>query len=83
MVYRTLLDQALKIYGDHPHFISERARTYYKRGALLQCLQRAEDAEADLQMAINLYRQMCPDDSRPLSELKDEDFDINIMFWSR
>ncbi|KAL1304233.1 hypothetical protein AAFC00_000652 [Neodothiora populina] len=77
------LDQSAKIYGDHHHFISERACTHRKRGLLER--RRGNDVRAreNFDAAMKLYKQLCPDDPRTIDDLSDDDFDKKIMFWSR
>jgi hypothetical protein len=43
----------------------------------------AEDAKAEYEIALKLYREANPTDSRPLGELKEQDFDELVTFWSR
>jgi hypothetical protein len=78
-----LLDQALKIYSGLPHFAPERARANYKRGKLLKIIGRNGEGEANLHKAVELYRGICPGDQRPVDQLRGEDFDRRIHFWSR
>jgi hypothetical protein len=82
-VCSVLLDQALKIYRDLPHFVHERARVNYKRGKVLELLLRPAEAQANLKKSETLYREICPADRRTITQLQDEDFDRMITFWSR
>ncbi|KAH8821382.1 NB-ARC and TPR domain protein [Xylogone sp. PMI_703] len=80
-----LLDQAIKIYTaeGHTYFISEHTRARRNRGLLFQKLGKLDEAKADLDIARELWRTMCPNDPRKFEDLADEDFDNRIMFWSR
>lgn len=85
---RSFLDQALKIYGDHEHFINEKARAKFRRAKLLGLMQRMEDSNLDMQYAIRLYRQIRPFSSKgrgvgAADQFTDADFDAVVMFWSR
>lgn len=44
---------------------------------------KEHDAYCDANESLRLYRSRKTDDKRPLEELKDEDFDRIIVFWSR
>lgn len=81
---RSLLDQALKIYGDREYFGPEKARALYKKGKLLGDI--GNDGEAYLKRAMNLYQDLkkgCSDPRRGIDELSDADFDQLIVFWSK
>ena len=80
---RSLLDQALKIYGEHKHFIPEKARAQFRRAKLLKLLDRVSDSEKDHRQAFELFRQVRPHNPKPIKELVNSDFDNAIMFWSR
>lgn len=50
---------------------------------LFEHLRKLTEAKADLDVARELWREMCPDDLRRFEDLEDKDFDQRIMFWSR
>jgi hypothetical protein len=50
---------------------------------VLQKLERAEDAAPCSKEALEFHRSIHANDKRPLEELTDDDFDRDIMFWSR
>lgn len=81
---RSLLDQALKIYSDRDYYNPEKARVLYKRGKLSKSKYKSGNSGSkDLAAALLLYRTLKPGDTRPIEELKDEDFDDCIVFWSK
>lgn len=55
---RSLLDQALKIFGDHEHFIPEKARAKIRRAKLFRLMNRTPESEADLRRAFELFRRV-------------------------
>ena len=61
----------------------EKARVLYKRRGLLLIMGKTSLADADGIEALALFRKLRPHDQRSLEQLKDDDFDRNIMFWSR
>ncbi|KAH8704099.1 hypothetical protein BGW36DRAFT_444704 [Talaromyces proteolyticus] len=80
-----LLKQAIKIYtaGGHLYFIAEHTRARRNRGMLFQRIGNLTESKADLDVARELWRTMCPNDRRRFEDLEDEDFDQRVMFWSR
>jgi len=78
-----LFDQALKIYQDRDIYSPEKARALFKRSKVFKSLGQDTKAQKDADEALRLYKLSKPDDRRPLQELKDEDFDRRIVFWSR
>jgi tetratricopeptide (TPR) repeat protein len=85
MQYRKLLEQALRIFdnGDHLSLGPEKARAHFKRGKVLEARKQEEQAQEALGQAAKLYKAIRPDDPRTARDLKAEDFDNIIMFWSR
>ncbi|PVH80610.1 hypothetical protein DL98DRAFT_654560 [Cadophora sp. DSE1049] len=80
----TLLDQAIKIYGDLDHFLPERARAHYKRSKVMRLLLRADEADLDLRKAMDFYTKYCPQSSlRQSGDYTEEHFDYTVTFWSR
>ncbi|KAF2502331.1 hypothetical protein BU16DRAFT_612008 [Lophium mytilinum] len=79
----TLLDQALRAYGDREAYKPEKARAHFKRAKTLRLLGRKNEAAEELQTSWTLYQEIRPKDTRPVEELIDEDFDKTVVFWSR
>jgi hypothetical protein len=63
--------------------MSEHTRARRNRGLLFQQLGKLDEAKADLDIARSLWKTMCPNDLRKFEGLVDEDFDSQIIFWSR
>jgi hypothetical protein len=80
---RTLINQALKIYGGQDSYAPERARASFKKANLLTAMGEAKPAEDFFQQAYALYRTVNPGDRRNSDELCDKDFDDTLTFWSR
>jgi hypothetical protein len=81
--FRTLLDQALRAYGDREAYRPEKARAMFKRAKVLRLLGRKDEAEEELEASGKLYQEIRPKDTRRVEDLKDEDFDKTVVFWSR
>jgi hypothetical protein len=78
---RKLLDDATLVYKENESFLPERSRVAYKQWKL--AVARADsNAEALAQKAVEYFRKM-RGEQRSIGEFKDEDFDREIMFWSR
>jgi hypothetical protein len=82
-IFRTLFNQALKIYGDREFYTPERARATFKKAKLLTVLGLENDADICFAGALALYRQIRPEENRGIVVLDDVDFDDMITFWSR
>jgi hypothetical protein len=79
-----MLAQATNIYRDLPYCRPEAARTSYSRYKLYQLLNYQQQIiDQSEEETLKLYRDLEPNDRRPLADLSDADFDKNIMFWSR
>jgi hypothetical protein len=78
-----LLEQASRILGNHSHFAPEIARVNFKKWKVLQKLGRAAEAELCSREALKIHRSIHANDKRSLEEMTDDDFDKDIMFWSR
>ncbi|KAF8850761.1 hypothetical protein BDZ45DRAFT_808898 [Acephala macrosclerotiorum] len=83
----SLLDQALKIYGDCEYYDAEKARALYKKGRSLQYVSRESNkSNKSLNEALDLYRKLKKEKAdfrRGIDELTDADFDDLIVFWSK
>ncbi|KAF7197496.1 hypothetical protein HII31_01306 [Pseudocercospora fuligena] len=79
-----LIDQALESWGMDPEsFGPEIARTtWLKAKQQIQAGNSIASAELSEQ-AVGMRRRLGPRDLRAASELKDEDFDDLVAFWSR
>jgi hypothetical protein len=77
------VDHALKAYWGRDIYFPEKARALYKRSNVYRLLDKDDDARCDAGESLRLYRLYKPDDKRPFEDLKDEDFDKIIVFWSR
>jgi hypothetical protein len=82
-IFRTLFNQALKIYGDREFYAPERARAKFKKAKLLVVLGHENDADICFAEALALYGQIRPGENRGIVDLDDVDFDDMITFWSR
>lgn len=80
---RELVGQAVKVYQDRNTYYPEKCRALYMRTKINHKLNRPVDAKIDEEEALRLYRMYQPADKRDLADLKDEDFDAIIVFWSR
>ena len=80
---RTLLNQALKVYGDRAIYKPEKARAKFKRMLLLMSMQKLDEVTAEREESSKLYREVCPGDSRRPEDLTDDDYDDIIVFWSK
>ncbi|KAL9028880.1 MAG: hypothetical protein Q9196_002811, partial [Gyalolechia fulgens] len=80
-----LLDQALKIFSLDAYHRPEAARAHYKKGNVLEKLDREEEAKKELDTALKIFNSIVPLEDRvgSIDELDDEDIDHWIMFWSR
>jgi len=82
-ICRTLLDQALKIYGDREFYAPERARAKFKKAKLLMKMGEGSAADVYFKKALALYKELKHGDDRAIVDLDDDDFDDMITFWSR
>jgi ATP:corrinoid adenosyltransferase len=84
---RSLLDQALKIYGDREYYDPEKARALYKKGKSLQhVVMEGNKSNKSLNEALGLHRKLKKEKAdfrRGVDELTDADFDDLIVFWSK
>jgi hypothetical protein len=80
---RTLLNQALKIYGNRAIYKPEKARAKFKKNVLLMSLQRLDEANAEREESGKLYREIRPGDLRQSEDLTEDDYDDIIVFWSK
>jgi hypothetical protein len=55
----------------------------FKRAKVLRLLGRKDEAEEELEASGKLYQEIRPKDTRRVEDLKDEDFDKTVVFWSR
>ncbi|KAJ5794326.1 tetratricopeptide repeat domain-containing protein [Penicillium paradoxum] len=80
-----LLDQALKIFKLDPYHKPEAARAHYKKGNVLRKMEQEEEAEKEMDTALEIFNSIVPLEDRvgSIDKLDDEDFDHWIMFWSR
>jgi hypothetical protein len=71
------------VYGERDIFRPERSRVAYKQWKLAKA--QGHEAEGFARKALDLYGEIHKkhDKQRRIEELKDEDFDKSIMFWSR
>lgn len=82
---RALLDQALKIFKLDAYHKPEAARAHYKKGNVLKKLGEDDEAEREMDAALDTFNSIVPPEDRveSIHDLDDEDFDHWIMFWSR
>jgi hypothetical protein len=80
----SLLDQALKIYGDREFYDPEKARALYKKGILPQhVVGEGIKSKKSLNEALDLNRKMKKEKTdfrRVIEVLTDMDFDDLIVF---
>jgi hypothetical protein len=81
MQYRTLLDQALKIYGDREYYGPEKARALHKKGKLLDIMGKGNESSTYISKAQSLYRKLKSKEDTHVAT--DGDFDDLIVFWSK
>lgn len=81
MKYRTLLDQALKIYGDREYYGPEKARALHKKGKLLDIVGKNDEGNTYISNAQSLYRRLKSKEDTHVAT--DADFDDLIVFWSK
>ncbi|KAK3328632.1 hypothetical protein B0T19DRAFT_462261 [Cercophora scortea] len=79
----TCLNLALKTFSSRTYLLNERARTSFRKGKLLELMGMDAEAKKLLADAYGFWKQLKPSDARPLSELKEADFDDLVAFWSR
>ena len=77
---RTLLDQALKIYGDREYYGPEKARALYKKANLLTAIGDKDNGSTYLDESRVLYRELA---KKNVDQPSDVDFDELIVFWSK
>jgi hypothetical protein len=78
---RELLERATDAYNEREYFLPERARVAYKKWQMAVAFADM-DTGIHAQEATDLYRKL--HGTQPyIAELKDEDFDKSIVFWSR
>ncbi|KAF1957691.1 TPR-like protein [Byssothecium circinans] len=77
------LNSATKTYNDQACYCAERGRVLYWKGRLESLQHGADQAESSFKDALKLYREARPQDRRSLDELREEDFDRIVTFWSR
>lgn len=85
---RDYLDKALKIFESRTYLENERPRTTFKKGQLFKKMGRKGEADGLFKQAYELRnkvlkRQGKREDSRPMDELKEEDYDSLVSYWSR
>lgn len=80
---RKLLEQALQVFSSRIYYRHEKARTSYLTGRLLAMLGDEQKSENYFKDAFKAYQVIRPEDSRPMEELSDIDFDNLVCFWSR
>jgi hypothetical protein len=79
----TLLEQSLRVYGDIWWFKPQAARSAFMRGRLLKSLGNEVEGKALLKRAMDLRREIVPEDLRTEDQLTDEDFDKAVYYYSR
>ncbi|EED16512.1 NB-ARC and TPR domain protein [Talaromyces stipitatus ATCC 10500] len=77
----SLLDQALKIYGEREYYGPEKARALCKKGKLLAVVDKLEESRAYMSQAQVLYRKL--KSKEDTHDATDADFDDLIVFWSK
>lgn len=79
-----LIEQALKTWRtDKPSFIPEIARTTFLKAQYAALAANPVQKRQLLEEAADLRSIIEPEDGRPAEELKTEDFDELVAFWSR
>lgn len=78
-----LLDEAIEAYGDIPRYRPTAARALWRKGRLLRETRRHLEAEGFLREAMRVRREIVPEDERGEGELKEEDWDALVDYYSR
>jgi hypothetical protein len=82
IVYRKLLDQALKVFSGNSCYKPELARTMFKKSQLLEMVGRSDESIIACTEAISLRNSLVINE-RKGSDVGEEDFNSLVAFWSR
>jgi len=81
---RVLIDQALKTWNvDAGSFTPEIARTTFLKAKCAALAGHEDEAEDLRRQAADIRATLVPEDKRNVHDLKAEDFDELVAFWSR
>ena len=80
---REWYNKAMAVYENREIYAPEQARLLFKRSRSLRNMGKSAEADQDDNDCLDLYRQLVPQDRKPLEGLSDRDFDRLIVFWSR
>jgi len=78
-----LLEQSLKVYGNIRWYKPQAARSAFMQGKLLNKMGNTVEGKAQLSRAMDLRKEIVPDDKRPADQLSYEDFDKEVYYYSR
>lgn len=77
------IKKALRIFGRRTWYRNELARSKYKFGKVNEVLGRRLEAQQAFQEAYEIRSKIVPNDTRPMQELSEEDYDDLVAFWYR
>jgi hypothetical protein len=78
-----LLEQSIKVYRDIRWYKPQAARSSFMKGRLLKAMENIVEGDAQLTRAMELRREIVPDDHRTVDQLTDQDFDELVWYYSR
>jgi len=78
-----LLEQSIKVYRDIRWYKPQAARSAFMKGRLLKVMGNTVEGDAQLARAMELRREIVPDDRRTVDQLTDHDFDELVWYYSR
>jgi len=78
-----LLEQSIKVYRDIRWYKPQAARSSFMKGRLLIAMGNIVEGDAQLKRAMELRREIVPDDHRTVDQLTDQDFDELVWYYSR
>lgn len=78
-----LLEQSIKVYRDIKWYKPQAARSFFTKGRLLKAMGNIAEGNAQLTRAMELRREIVPDDLRTEDQLTDQDFDELVWYYSR
>jgi hypothetical protein len=78
-----LLEQSIKVYRDIRWYKPQAARSSFMMGRLLKAIGNIVEGDAQLKRAMELRREIVPDDHRTVDQLTDQDFDKLVWYYSR
>ncbi|KAL9030920.1 MAG: hypothetical protein Q9196_000994 [Gyalolechia fulgens] len=78
-----LLEQSLKVYRDVRWYKPQAARSAFTKGRLLKAMGNVVEGGAQLTRAMEIRREIVPNDHRTVGQLTDQEFDELVWYYSR